>query len=131
MNLNYQAKQIIEGPVIAHLATVAKNCRPQITPVWVDHDGTFILVNTEASRQKVKNVRDNPQVALSILDPGHPQGRLLIRGEVVQITEDGAWDHIKRLARKYTEYDYPETPGQTRVILKIQPTRVRMSTRWA
>jgi PPOX class probable F420-dependent enzyme len=129
--LTYQAKQIIEQPVIAHLATVFGDCSPQVTPVWVDHDGRNILVNTEATRLKVRNIRRHPKVALSILDPTHTQARLLIRGEVVEMTEEGAWEHIRKLARKYTEYDYPETPGQTRLILKIRPTHIRFSTVWA
>ena len=87
--------------------------------------------STPAKQLKVKNVRRDPRVALSVLDATNEQGRLLIRGRVIQIITEGAVEHIQKLARKYTEYDYPITPGETRVILKIEPLSVQVSNRWA
>jgi PPOX class probable F420-dependent enzyme len=129
--LGFRAKQILEGPVLAHFATIMRDGSPQVTPVWVDHDGDYVLVNSEAHRLKVKNVRRDPRVALSVLDATNSQGRLIIRGRVIQIITEGAIEHIQKLARKYTEYDYPITPGETRVILKIEPLNVSVSNRWA
>ena len=48
-------------------------------------------------------------------------------GKVVEITENGADDHINKLAKKYLGKDvYPfRQPGEERVIVKIEPVKVR------
>jgi hypothetical protein len=65
----------------------------------------------------------NPAVAISILDPDNPYRYLEVRGRVAEITEDGADEHIDRMAKKYLGQDkYPfRQPGEVRVIFKIQP----------
>jgi hypothetical protein len=44
---------------------------PQVTPVWVDFDGTYIVVNTSRGRQKEINMQKRPQVGLDIVDPAN------------------------------------------------------------
>src|SRR5437762_8388696 len=83
----------------ANLATVMPNGSPQVTPVWFDFDGKYIRVNSARGRVKDKNMRRDPRVALSILDPDNPYRYLEIRGKVVKVTEDGAVEHINALAR--------------------------------
>ena len=111
----------------AHLATLMPDGAPQVTPVWVDYDGTHVLVNTARGRQKDRNVDARPQVALDIPDPDNPYRYLLVRGRVVEMIEDGADDHIDKLAQRYTGHDkYPfRTPTEQRVILKIAPEKVK------
>src|SRR5687767_8677854 len=89
----------------AHLSTVMPDGQPQVTPVWIDFDGTHILVNSAKGRQKDKNMRREPRVALSIQDPENPYRYLEIRGRVVDVTEDGADQHIDRMAKKYMGKD--------------------------
>src|SRR5207253_4300596 len=74
----------------ANLATVMPNGSPQVTPVWFDFDGKYLRVNSARGRVKDKNMRHDPRVALSILDPDNPYRHLEIRGRVIKITEDGA-----------------------------------------
>jgi len=107
----------------AHLATLMPDGSPQTTPVWVDYQDGFILVNTARGRQKDRNIRRNPRVALSILDPDNSYRYLQVRGRVVEITESGADAHIDRLAFKYLGQEkYPNRrPGEIRVIYKILP----------
>jgi PPOX class probable F420-dependent enzyme len=110
----------------AHLATLMPDGKPQVTPVWVDYDGAHIRVNSAKGRVKDKNMRRNKQVALSIQDPDNPYRGLAVQGEVVEITEQGADAHIDALAKKYLGKDrYPfRSPGEVRVIYKIQPNKV-------
>ena len=107
----------------ANLATVNPDGTPQVTPVWVDYDGTHVLVNSARGRRKDKNMETNPAVALSILDPDNPYRYLEVRGRVAEITEDGADEHIDKMAKKYLGQDkYPgRQPGEVRVLYKIQP----------
>ncbi len=108
-----------------HLATLLPNGTPQTSPVWVDFDDTHVLVNSARGRLKDKNMRQRPQVALSIQDPDDPYRYLEVRGRVVEITEQGADEHIDRLAKRYLGLDrYPyRQPGEVRVIYKIKPER--------
>jgi PPOX class probable F420-dependent enzyme len=107
----------------AHVATLMPDGTPQVTPVWVDYDGTHIIINSARGRQKDKNLRRSPNVSLSIQDPANPYRYLEVRGPVVEITEEGADEHIDKMAKKYMGVDrYPgRGPGEVRVIYKIEP----------
>ncbi|MSO57095.1 MAG: PPOX class F420-dependent oxidoreductase [Acidobacteria bacterium] len=109
----------------AQLATLNANGSPQVTPVWVDFDGTNILVNTAKGRVKAKNLEREKRVALSIQDPENPYRYLGVQGRVVEITEAGADAHIDKMAKKYMGKDsYPfRTPGEVRLIVKIVPDK--------
>lgn len=108
---------------IAELVTLMPDGSPQITPVWIDTDGTNVLVNTAAGRVKTRNIERDPRVAVGVIDPDSPYERVLnIRGRVIDITSEGADDHIDSLARKYMGVDsYPgRNPDEQRVILTIE-----------
>ena len=113
-------------PAFAQLATVNADGTPQVTPVWVDFDGTHVLVNTARGRVKTKNLERNPRVALSISDPENPYRYVGIQGRVVEMTEKGGDAHIDKMAKKYLNKDsYPfRQPGEVRVIVKIAPEKV-------
>ena len=106
-----------------NLATLMPDGRPQVTPVWCDLEGGNVRVNSARGRQKDRNMRRDPRVAISIMDPENPYRYLEIRGRVVEITEQGANEHIDRLAQKYLGLDqYPHRqPGEVRVMYKIKP----------
>src|SRR5438034_3203369 len=110
----------------ANLATVMPNGGPQVTPIWFDFDGKYIRVNSARGRVKDKNMRRDPRVALSILDPDNPYRYLEIRWKVIKITEDGAVEHINALARKYRgmETYRNRSPDEVRVMYVIEPRRV-------
>jgi PPOX class probable F420-dependent enzyme len=119
-------KDILNKRGYAHLATLMKDGSPQVSPVWYDFDGTHIRINTAKGRLKDKNMRRDKQVALSIQDPDNPYRYIAIRGDIDEITENGADAHIDSLAKKYLDKDrYPfRAPGEVRVIYKIRPDKV-------
>ena len=110
----------------ASLATLMPDGGPQVTPVWVDMEGDMVIVNTAKGRQKDKNMRRDPRVALALIDPDNPYRYLEIRGRVVEIVEQGADAHIDKMAKKYLGADkYPyRQASETRVMFKIQSERV-------
>jgi PPOX class probable F420-dependent enzyme len=116
---------IFQKKSFAHLATLNADGTPQVTPVWVDYDGKHILVNSARGRRKDKNIEHNSAVALSMQDPDNPYRYLEVRGRVEEITEEGADQHIDKMAKKYMGVDtYPyRQPGEVRVLYKIKPER--------
>jgi PPOX class probable F420-dependent enzyme len=116
-------RDLFSKRAFANLGTLMPDGRPQVTPVWIDLDGDFVVFNSAKGRQKDKNVRRDPRVALSIVDPDNPYRYLEIRGRVAEITEHGANEHIDKLAKKYLgveKYPYGQ-PGEVRVLYKVQP----------
>ena len=116
-------QDLFEKKSFAHWATLNPDGSPQNTPVWLEFDGSHILINSSKGRKKDRNMRREARVALSIQDPDNAYRYLEVRGRVVDITEEGGIDHINKLAKKYLGEDkYPWLqPGEKRVIYKIAP----------
>jgi PPOX class probable F420-dependent enzyme len=110
----------------ANVATLNVDGSPQVTPVWVDFDGTHVLINTAKGRVKARNLAREPRVAISIADPDNPYRYLGVQGRVVEMTEAGGDAHIDKMAKKYLGKDsYPfRAPGEVRLIVKISPEKV-------
>jgi PPOX class probable F420-dependent enzyme len=113
----------------AYIATLMADGSPQLTPVWFDVDGDYILINTAAGRVKDKNMRTRKQIAVLIADPTDPFYRYIqIRGQVVDFTEEGGLEHINKLSVRYDEKPWKPVTGQTRIIFKILPEKVYVHT---
>ncbi len=124
-NLPEGVVKLLQRPVFAHVATLMKDGSPQVTPVWIDTDGQYVYINTAEGRIKPRNLRRDGRVAISVMDTARPyQDYALIRGRVVEITPEGAWEHIDKLSRKYNGRDYPRRPGEVRLKVKIEPLKV-------
>jgi PPOX class probable F420-dependent enzyme len=106
-----------EKKAFAYLGTIMPDGSPQVTPVWFNTDGENILINSAKGRIKDRNMRLHPQVTLCIQDPSNSYRYLQIRGTVVEITAEGADDHIDALTFKYRGLPkYPSRqPGEQRV----------------
>ncbi|UWG48416.1 Nitroimidazol reductase NimA or a related FMN-containing flavoprotein, pyridoxamine 5'-phosphate oxidase superfamily [Halanaeroarchaeum sp. HSR-CO] len=123
-------RDLFEKPTFAHVTTISPDGTPHATPVWIDYDETDdrLLVNTERGRRKERNVRSDPTVAVSMVDPDDPYRFLSVTGTVDEVTTDGARDHIDELARRYMDVDSYQNPIQTeRVVLRIRPDEVLTS----
>ncbi|PYX85953.1 MAG: PPOX class F420-dependent oxidoreductase [Acidobacteria bacterium] len=116
-------RDLFNKKAFASLTTLMPDGSPQTTPVWVDVDGDYVIFNSAKGRQKDRNVRRDPRVAMAIIDPDNPYRYLEIRGKVAEITEQGADSHIDKMAKKYLGQDkYPyRQPGEVRVLYKIRP----------
>ena len=108
----------------AWIATLMPDGSPQLTPVWFNVRGNYVLVNSAKGRVKDLNMRTHPRVAVVIMDPSDPYRYLQIRGRVVQITEEGGLAHINALSLKYRSQPWTPIQKQVRVIYEIQPERV-------
>lgn len=125
-------KKLLTDRYFAVLTTLMPDNQPQSTVVWADYDGEHVIVNTVLGRQKARNMAARPQVSLLAIDTNEPFFWLEVRGKVVEMTEEGALDHINKLAKLYTgapEYYGHVAPAEAkgkerRVIYKIEPTRI-------
>lgn len=111
-----------EAKAFLFLATVNSKGIPQVTPVWFDTEGDFILINTNEGRIKDRNMKSQPNVAMVIQDPSDPYRYLGMQGKVVSSTTEGADEHIDMLSRRYYNKPWTYREGQKRIIFKIQPT---------
>jgi PPOX class probable F420-dependent enzyme len=113
-------------PSPSYLATSMPDGSPQVTQVWVDTDGKHVLINSVQGHVKVSNIAHDPRVAVAISDPDTPTRYVQVRGRVVEVTTEGAVDHIEQLAQKYLGTPYPWFGGrdQVRVRIVIEPERM-------
>ena len=106
------------------LATVSPDGSPTATPLWVHVDDDHILINTALGRLKERNIRRDPRVALSLVDPENPYFWIEIRGSVVDRVEGEVADaSFYRMAVKYLGRA-TAIPDAPRVLLRILPTRI-------
>ena len=112
----------------ANVATLMADGTPQVTPVWIDWDGTHLIMNTAVGRLKDKNLQARKQVGVSIADPENPYRYLGVQGTVAERTFEGADAHIDKMAMKYMGQEkYPfRRPDETRVIYKITPDKAHV-----
>lgn len=115
-----------ETKAFACLATSMKDGSPQLTPIWFNTDGIYILINSTRGSVKDGNMRHDPRVAITIIDPKNPYRYIQVRGKVVKITTDEARKHIDTLTKKYRGIDKytGRSPDEIRVTYRILPEHI-------
>ncbi len=114
---------LLDSKALAHVATIGPKGEPQVNPVWFGWYGTHIRFSQTTTRQKVKNLEDDPRISLSIVDPTNDFRYLEIRGRVVAVEPDPNIDFISSMAKKYMGVDrYPwHQPGDERIVIVVEP----------
>ena len=105
------------------VATLRADGTPQLTTVWVDYDGEDVLVNTNTERKKTRNLEHDPRATVLVHDGDDRYKWVSVSGPV-ELTTEGAEEHIHKLSRRYRGRDYDLRPGEQRVIARIKPERV-------
>jgi PPOX class probable F420-dependent enzyme len=105
VRLSAAARRLLESDALAHVVTLNPDGSPQVAVVWVGLEGEEIVAgHLDVRQQKVRNVRRDPRVAVSIeSDVTNPMGLreyLVVHGRA-RITEGGAPELLQRLARTY------------------------------
>ncbi len=98
------ARAVLESAALAHLVTLNEDGSPQVSIVWVGLDGDEIVAGHLPEHKKVRNIRNDSRVALSV-ETGNrnPIGltEYLVVYGTARITEGGAPELLQRLARTY------------------------------
>ena len=108
----------------ATLATIGPDGRPQLSEIWFLAEGDTVSTSLNTTRQKCRNLRRNPACTLFILDLANPMRYLEIRGDAHLVPDDD-YEYAERLGAKYdADIRSIDPPGETRVAVTIEPTRV-------
>jgi PPOX class probable F420-dependent enzyme len=116
-------RDLLERPLFGHLATIRPDGSAQSNPMWFDWDGSLLRFTNTLDRPQHRNVRGNPSVAFSVLDPEQPYRYLALGGTVERIEPDPEGRLFDRLAERYgMSIDrLPDRPR--RVIIVVRPER--------
>jgi PPOX class probable F420-dependent enzyme len=128
--LNDAARRALTAGNLAHLVTMGKDGSPHVTIVWVGLEGDELVTAHLGAYQKVKNVRRDPRVALSMVTGGKNDfgldNHLVVYGRA-RVTEGGAADLLQRLAHVYigpgVKFPPMDNPPAG-YVLRITPERV-------
>lgn len=98
------ARAVLEGPALAHLVTLEPDGRPQISIVWIGLDGDELVAGHLPEHRKIRNIRRDPRVALSVEAGTRNEMGLdeyiVIHGRA-RVTEGGAAALLQELAKTY------------------------------
>lgn len=113
---------LLDKPILAHVATIGPNGEPQSNPVWFLSDRTDLVISIGPSGQKALNLQRDPRIALSMADPDNPIHYLEIRGEVASVMHvDSQHPFIVGLVRKYTGKDTYDGMPDEHALVYIDP----------
>jgi PPOX class probable F420-dependent enzyme len=135
MQMPDSAKAVVESGRLAHLVTVNKDGSPHVTIVWVGLDGDDIVIGKLAEDQKVRNIRRDNRVSLSIEAEGDQhamQNHLVVEGTAT-VTEGGAPALLHDLAQRYVGpgTTFPPMPDPPEgYVIRIVPSKVRGMGPW-
>jgi PPOX class probable F420-dependent enzyme len=116
-------RDLLERPLIAHVATVRSDGGPQSNPMWFGWDGARIRLTHTSTRQKFRNLQAEPRVALSIIDPEESQRYLEVRGVVESTDDDSGGAFYRQLRQRYgVNPDAPMPDAAVRLVIVIRPT---------
>ena len=86
--LSEKARELIDRPVLASLATLNRDGSPQISPLWIDLDGDNVVFNTAATSGQGAQHAAGARVAATVIDPDDPYNVVAFRGTVVDVTTE-------------------------------------------
>jgi len=120
-----QREFIALNPYVATATTLRQDGSPHNTIVWIDAEDGVVTFNTAIGRAKVRHLRENPRVAVTVVDPEDAYKWISVSG-LAELTTEGADEQIDRLAKKYLGQDkYPwHDPEHPRITVRIRPETV-------
>jgi len=123
-NIPDSHRDLLDSPV-GILATVGADGRPQLSAVWFLADDNGVRLSLNTSRQKTKNLTANSAATLFILDSANPGRYLELRGDAT-LKPDDDYAFADQVGAKYGGVDLRnmDQPGQSRVVVTIDPVRV-------
>jgi hypothetical protein len=91
---------LLERPLLMVLGTTMPDGTSRVTPVWFNYEDGYIFMNSVLDTAKHRAISAHPYVSLVVIDPDNPFRYLTMRGSVVEVTEEGANEHVRRAIYK-------------------------------
>ncbi len=133
--LSPDVREAIEAGNLAHLVTLNPDGSPQVTVVWVGLEGDEIVAGHLAEHKKVRNIRRDSRVSLSMETGGFDRrgfANYLVVSGTARVTEGGAADLLRRLNDIYAPgREFPAMPDAPGLITRISVDRVSGVGPWA
>ena len=124
---NEEARALLAGPNIAHIATLLPDGGPHSVPVMIDIEGEYLAFFTSPNSRKGRNLAADNRVAISVADRDNLVRSVLVRGRVVKrIGGDAGWEIVDRIFAKYTGGPYPQR--EDREAFLVEPAHVSVPT---
>jgi PPOX class probable F420-dependent enzyme len=124
------ARQLLESDAVAHVVTIDADGGPQVTAAWVGIDGDEIVLATLPDQRKLRNLRRDPRIALSVPSSTTNEWGLLeylVVYGTARVTEGGAAEILQSLAHTYIGPDvvFPNMPDPPPgFVTRITPERL-------
>jgi PPOX class probable F420-dependent enzyme len=111
---------LLRSRAVAFVSTIGSGGAPQITPLWFLWDGDRVRISLVEGRQKLRNLRRDPRIAVAIADPARPTFYLELRGGVSELVPDPGLELERAIAEKYTgSWVDVEPPGTARYATSV------------
>lgn len=125
VTLPESVRKLLADKVYGHVITYNPSGAAQVTMVWMDVDGNQAVYNTAEGRIKVRNLRKDPRIVVSVQSRDDPQSYVCLTGKAT-LTELGADAHIDKLAKRFLGMDkYPwRSPGEKRILVRIDVDKI-------
>jgi PPOX class probable F420-dependent enzyme len=114
-------EDLLNRPLIGHLATVRPDGNPSVTPMWYAWDGELLRFSHTTRRAKLRNIGYNPYVALSVNDPEEPHRYLQTRAVVVSVDPDLDGGFYRELQQRYGWPGTQPLATTDRVVIAARP----------
>lgn len=117
-------RHLLDLPLYGHLGTIRPDDTVQVNPMWFEFDGERLRFTHTTKRQKFRNLRHNPSMALSITDPDDVFRYLEVAGRLVDVVPDPEGAFYVRLQNRYgDDSTQPPPDAADRVILVMSIER--------
>lgn len=123
-----RSRELLEAKNFCHVATIDSDGTPHVAVVWVDLNGSDVLLNSADGRHWPDNLSRDPRLTLTVVNGDNPYEYVSVDGRVIEMTHDGADEHIDKLSQKYLgkeKYPYG-SPDETRLLVRVRPERVSL-----
>jgi PPOX class probable F420-dependent enzyme len=121
--LSAEQARLFDEPNFATVATTNPDGSAQLSIVWIDWDGEHVVFNTAAGRVKPRNIERDPRVSVLVIDGKDGYRWVAVRGRAA-LTNEGADEHIDRMARKYSGEGWTARPGEERLLVRVRVEHV-------
>jgi PPOX class probable F420-dependent enzyme len=116
-------RDLLDGQ-FATLSTLGRDGAPRLTEVWFLHDDGELKLSLNTARQKTKDLRRRPNCSLFLLDLANPYRYVDVRGRA-RLEPDDDRAFAGRVGEKYgTDLSAHDRPGESRVVVTIEPVQV-------